>query len=173
MIPDLCTRWNGSELMDDPACDETKLLRTVAQFRTINLLVGRYRTLLTQTFLADMQRDPVRSYHAVDLGAGGCDIAVWLLRTARRRGLSLRVTALDADPRIVAFAQRQYGHEPGLTIRHGDLAELATICDADYLFMNHVLHHLRAAGLHTTARITSYHPGRLVLTGQAAGQMSS
>jgi hypothetical protein len=136
------SRWNGTELMDDPACDTGKLLRTLDQLRVINRLVGRYRTLLTRTVLADMERDPGRTYHFVDLGAGGCDIPVWLLGEAERRGLDLRVTALDGDPRIVEHARRTVGGRAGLEIRLGDLRDPRAFDACDYLFMNHVLHHL-------------------------------
>lgn len=133
--------------MDDPSCDERLLLRTLAQFRWMNLLVSRYRTILTRHVLRDMAREPGRSYHLVDLGAGGCDMAVWLLREAGRRGLRLRVTALDGDPRAVAFARRMAGATPNLTIACADIFALPSCGPADYLFSNHVAHHLPDAVL--------------------------
>ncbi|MGA1530650.1 MAG: methyltransferase domain-containing protein [Kiritimatiellia bacterium] len=135
-------RWPGPELMDDPACDEVLLLRTVDQFRSINRLVGRYRTVLKRLVLDDMARQPDRAYHFIDLGAGGCDIPVWLLGAARRRGLKLRVTALDGDERIVAHARRICAGVEGLEIHHAQLADLHRFGPVDYLYMNHVLHHL-------------------------------
>ena len=139
---DFSRRWTGSELMDDPACSKEKLLRTVDQFRLLNRLVSGYRGILGRQVLDDMARRPERECHLVDLGAGGCDIAVWLLGAARRRGLRLRVTALDGDPRLVRHALRQYGSVPGLDIREADLLSMGDHGPVDYIFTQHVLHHL-------------------------------
>jgi 2-polyprenyl-3-methyl-5-hydroxy-6-metoxy-1,4-benzoquinol methylase len=135
-------RWPGPELMDDPACNETLLLRTVDQFRSINRLVGRYQTVLNRLVLDDMAREPDRDYHFIDLGAGGCDIPVWLLGAARRRGFKLRITALDSDERIVAHARKTCAAVEGLDIQHAELADLHRFGPVDYIYMNHVLHHL-------------------------------
>jgi len=146
-------RWNGVELMDDPACDERLLRRTLGQFRLMNRLVSRYRHVLSRWVLRDMQRAPERAYHLVDVGAGGCDIALWLMAAARRRGLTLRITALDNDPRAVAFARERAGHIAGLDIRRGDLAALAVCGEVDYVFSNHVMHHLPDPVVYETMRL--------------------
>jgi 2-polyprenyl-3-methyl-5-hydroxy-6-metoxy-1,4-benzoquinol methylase len=153
-------RGSGPERMDDPACDETMLLRTVDQFASLNRRISRHRSILSRWVLDDMARaDPARAWHLVDLGAGGCDIAVWLLRTARRRGLRLKVTAIDADPRIVRHARRRCNAEPGLEILRADLHAMDGVGPVDYLFANHLLHHLPDADIpsilarmHATAR---------------------
>jgi 2-polyprenyl-3-methyl-5-hydroxy-6-metoxy-1,4-benzoquinol methylase len=140
---DFRTRWAGAERMDDPACDESALCRTVDQFASLNRLVSRYRSILSRWVLDDMRTTDVgRVWHLADLGAGGCDIPVWLLREARRRGLRLTVTAIDADPRIVRHARRIQGHELDLDIRFGNLIDIDALGPVDYLFANHVLHHL-------------------------------
>jgi 2-polyprenyl-3-methyl-5-hydroxy-6-metoxy-1,4-benzoquinol methylase len=140
--PDLSRRLRMLELMDMPGCDEERLLRTVRQFRLINGLVSRYRTLLREHVLADMAREPGRTHRLVDVGAGGCEIAVWLLREAKRCGIRLEVWAIDADRRIVQFAQERHGAVPGLTIREMDAFDLRQLGETDYVFSNHFLHHL-------------------------------
>ena len=82
MIPSLAQRVNLSEKMDDVNCCEERLLRTIRQFASINRFVSRYRTILRRWVLSDMLRDVTREYHLVDMGAGGCDIDVWLLDAA-------------------------------------------------------------------------------------------
>jgi SAM-dependent methyltransferase len=142
MLPDFTSRALISELMDNPNCDETRLLRTIRQFASINRLVARYRTILARWVLDDMQQFPEKEYHLVDMGAGGCDIDAWLLKSARKRGLNLRITACDLDPRIIAYARAEYGHLPGLEIRELDLLEGGFDEPVDYVFANHFLHHL-------------------------------
>lgn len=139
---DFRRRWSGIERMDEPACDEAALLRTIDQFVSLNRLISRYRSILSRWVLDDMRRtDAGRLWRLTDLGAGGCDIPVWLLREARRRGLRLTVTAIDADPRVVRHAHRIHADEPDLDIRCGDLIDMDALGPVDYLFANHVLHH--------------------------------
>lgn len=142
MLADFRTRAQVAELMDDPDCSEELLLRTIRQFASINYLVSRYRTVLKRWVLADMLREPERPYHLVDMGAGGCDIDAWLLRTTGQLGLDLRVTACDLDPRIANYARSTYSHVAGLTIREHDLLEDHFDEPVDYVFANHFLHHL-------------------------------
>jgi 2-polyprenyl-3-methyl-5-hydroxy-6-metoxy-1,4-benzoquinol methylase len=142
MLPDLSIRATLHEWMDEPDCDDILLLRTVRQFSSINRLVGRYRKILKETVLADMLNEPDREYHLVDMGAGGCDIDVWLLRAARKCGLKLRITACDIDERIIHYAQTTYGKEPGLIIQNRDLLSGPVPASVDYVFANHFLHHL-------------------------------
>jgi len=143
LLPDLSRRALLPELMDDPHCDADRLLRTVRQFALINRLVSRYRTILTDGVLDDMARDPGRAYHLVDVGAGGCDIGCWLLRRAQSRGLQLRMTAIDADSRITEDARRRCRGVEGLTILEGNLFDVIDGMSFDYVFANHLLHHLQ------------------------------
>lgn len=142
MAPDFSTRSTRTELMDDPDCSEVLLLQTLRQFSSINRLVSRYRTVLKRWILADMMQDSERSYHLVDMGAGACDIDAWLLQTAGRLGLKLRVTACDLDPRTIGYARTTYGHIEGLTVRQTDLLADRFDEPVDYVFANHFLHHL-------------------------------
>lgn len=143
LVPDLRHRAAGPELMDSPDCDEALLLRTIDQFRIINPLFSRCRTILDRWILQDMLRDPGREYHLADLGAGGLDISCWLLRAAARRGLRLRVTAIELDDRVYRRALQQVPARPGLVVVRGDvLRVLPELVDVDYAFCNHFLHHL-------------------------------
>jgi 2-polyprenyl-3-methyl-5-hydroxy-6-metoxy-1,4-benzoquinol methylase len=142
MLPDMTQRAHLSERMDDPDCSEKMLLRTIEQFTSVNLLVSRYRTILSRWVLKDMMRAPGKDYHLVDMGAGGCDIDAWLVKKARAIGLKLRITACDLDPRIADYARRKYGHIEGITIREHDLLRDHFDQPVDYVFANHFLHHL-------------------------------
>ena len=128
--------------MDDPACDEAMLLRTLQQFSSVNRLVARYRTILKRWVLADMQKEPEKLYHLVDMGAGGCDTDVWLLQEAKKRGLKLKVSACDIDPRTIEYARSTYGHILGLKVREVDLLADSFDESVDFVFANHFLHHL-------------------------------
>ncbi len=130
------------ETMERPDCSLTKLHRTLDQFRWINAWLSRYRYLLRRHVIGDMLRQPERVWRLLDLGAGGCDITVWLLREAARRGLRVTATALERDPRVVAYARAKHGSSLGLTITAGDALNPSCWEPADYVFANHFLHHL-------------------------------
>jgi 2-polyprenyl-3-methyl-5-hydroxy-6-metoxy-1,4-benzoquinol methylase len=153
VFPNMAARATIDELMDAPDCDEIRLLRTIRQFASINRLVARYRTILKREVLADMMLDPDREYHLVDMGAGGCDIDVWLLKAARKRGLKLRISACDIDSRIIQYARSTYGNTPGLDIRKADLLDDSFCEPVDYVFANHFLHHLTDAQITALLRL--------------------
>jgi SAM-dependent methyltransferase len=141
-FPDMRRRADLPELMDMPDSDPQRLRRTLAQFDLVNRYLSRSRHILKRFFVSRMMRDPKREYHLVDLGAGACETAVWLLRHCRRCGLQLRVTACDHDPRVVEYARGKYGGEPRLEIIEGDALDIAALAPFDFVFANHLLHHL-------------------------------
>ncbi len=152
MFPSLAQRDCATEQMDQPDCCEIKLLRTVRQFTSINRLVSRYRTILQRWVLNDMMGNRFRTYHFVDLGAGGCDIDAWLLKEASHRGLNLRITACDMDKRICNYAESNYAGTTGLTVRHMDVLKSLPDEPIDYVFANHFLHHLSNVEIQTLLR---------------------
>jgi len=143
-------RATESEQMDLQDSDESLLFNTLDQFHQINLLFSRVRGLLRRTILQDMQ--PGRSYHLLDLGAGACDIPVWLLQEAAKQGKSLRITAVDADPRVIDYAQTRYGEIEHLTVLQADALDLKAFAPFDYVFANHFLHHLSSEEAQTLLR---------------------
>lgn len=146
--PPLDRRSQMPEMMDIPCSDITMLENTLAHFRSINRYLARTRYILTQHVLSRMH--PKRLYHLVDLGAGACETAVWLLNRCRSLRLRLRITACDHDPRVIGFAAAKYGHTPGLDILRRDITDIGDLKRADFVFGSHLLHHLddeRIAGL--------------------------
>lgn len=139
---DFSRRADRTERMDDPDAPLEQLEKTLQQFAVLNRLVSRYRSLIRRVLLKPMRAERNRPYHLIDLGAGGGDIAVWCLRAAARYGVDLRVTALDPDPRCVAFMEKQWKGRSGLSIVQGDAATLANLSPVDAIFGHHVLHHL-------------------------------
>jgi 2-polyprenyl-3-methyl-5-hydroxy-6-metoxy-1,4-benzoquinol methylase len=141
-FPDLRTRSEGTELMDSPDTDLDKLITTVRQFKLFNGLLSASRGLILDNFFSIMTRDPGRLYTLLDIGAGGCDIALWAVEEAQRRGLRLRATALEKDSRIVDFARNEVGDREGIEVVQGDALELSKLGKFDFIFSNHFLHHL-------------------------------
>ncbi len=141
-FPDMRIRSIRKELMDTPDVDTDALRNTVRQFAIFNAVLSASRSLIRSTFFPIMKRAPDRTYSMLDIGAGGCDIALWAVREARRRGLSLRVTALEKNPRIIGFAAEAIKGEPQVGVVEGDALELGRLGVHDFVFSNHFLHHL-------------------------------
>jgi len=142
-FPELRRRnTTDNERMDRADADPDRLRRTIRQFRWINFLFSASRALLREHIFSMMIRDPARSYTLLDVGAGGCDIAVWAAREARKRGLKLNITALDNDPRILPVAYRAVRDYPEIRILEGNALDLEQRESFDFIFSNHFLHHL-------------------------------
>mgnify|MGYP001813988826 CR=1 FL=1 len=143
--PDLSVRADEPELMDDPTSSEEHLRRTLAQFAAINRYLTPCHRLLARCVLSTLRDEPGRTWTLLDVGAGGGDVARWMDRQAARRGLRLRTTCLDHDPRVAAFARERSQHLQDVEVLQADVEVLA---DAerqwDFVFANHFLHHLPA-----------------------------
>ena len=143
IVPDMRRRnMTDKEIMDRADADPEQLHRTLRQFHWINYLFSASRTLLREHFFSMMVQDPTRRYTLLDVGAGGCDIAVWAAREARNRGLKLNISALDNDPRILPVAYRATRDYPEIRILEGNALDLSRQGSFDFIFSNHFLHHL-------------------------------
>ena len=131
-----------AEEMDQPDCSEALLCRTLAQFEAVNRIVARYRTVLRQCVLSDLARHASHTCHLVDLGAGGCDIDRWLIDCCRRRGWKLQITAVEHDPRALRYARAANRDYPEIQLCEADVLDARNLVGADYVFANHLLHHL-------------------------------
>ncbi|TVQ36862.1 MAG: methyltransferase domain-containing protein [Spirochaetaceae bacterium] len=136
-------RLQAGELMDDPASDRRLLERTLTQLELINRLLSRARALLRRYVIDDMRARGARRATVLDVGAGGGDIALWLVRQAAHFGLQLRTTCLDRDERVVEFARRRLRGEQAVEVVHGSALEITG--QWDYVLCNHFLHHLDEA----------------------------
>lgn len=136
---------NLAERMDDPHCDLDELNRTYAQFGAVNGLVAGWRQVYRQYLRPRLSS--TRPNTVLDIGCGGGDVPRALIGWAARDGFTLRITAIDADARAIAFAQAQLPVS-GLHFRQtmsGDL--VAEGQQFDLITSNHLLHHLSAPEL--------------------------
>ena len=142
-FPDLRGRnTSDKEMLERADVDPNLAQRTIRQFKLINSLVSGSGRLMRKYFFPAMERNPDRVYTLLDIGAGGCDIAIGAVREARRRGLQLRITALDNDPRTLSIAYQAIRDYPEIRIVVGDARELYRLGPFDFVFSNHLLHHL-------------------------------
>lgn len=142
-FPDMRLRnISDKEKLELPDADAHLSRRTIRQFKLINTLFSGSRRLMRQHFFLLMEQNPERLYTLLDVGAGGCDLAIWAVREARHRGLKLNITALDNDKRTLPIARQAIRDYPEIRIVAGDALELSRLGSFDFVFSNHLLHHL-------------------------------
>ncbi|HWK77934.1 MULTISPECIES: methyltransferase domain-containing protein [unclassified Microbacterium] len=143
MTPDLSARAvDARELMDDPDCDLRMLERTYEQFPLVNTMVSRWHSVYRRDIRPRARRKPLR---LLDVGAGGGDVSRALAAWARRDGLQVAVTALDADDRAIRWARERGG---GVSYRCAHTSSLVAAGERfDAVVSNHLLHHLTGSEL--------------------------
>src|SRR6266581_3816517 len=142
-FPDMHLRNTSEKEQMELADADLKLIRrTIRQFKLINYLLSASSRLLREHFFSIMEQDPQRIYTLLDVGAGGCDIAIRAVREARQRGLRLNITALDNDARLLPVAYQATRDYPEIRIIEGNALDLSRLGSFDFVFSNHFMHHL-------------------------------
>lgn len=139
---DLGKRSDKLELMDDPECDTVKLIRTVQQFKVINPLFSGAQKLIKRHFLKQLKSGTKKAYTFVDLGAGGCDIALWVSSWCRKRDINIKIICIENDLKIVPYAQEQIASHDDITLLDVSAFDIPRDSEYDFIYSNHFLHHL-------------------------------
>ena len=151
---------DARELLDAPAppSDLEESLRDVAR---LNRFFGGAWMIRAQVarLLDGIPAD--RTVTILDVGTGGADLPIALVRWARGSGRRIRVLALDRNDQVLAIARRFASQYPEIVFLHGDGRRLPMKTNAvDVALVSLTLHHLEpseAAGLlaelHRAARI--------------------
>lgn len=90
--------------MDDLTFDDEGLDRTLRQLRHVNRYLGGHRAL-RRAVTPLLRWWSHGTLTVLDLGSGLCDHTVELMEWGRRHGVSLDVTAVDANPAVVEVAR--------------------------------------------------------------------
>ena len=134
-------RASAREIMDDPECDEKKLIETVKQFRIINRLFSSSRRLIKAHLLPLMNPGRPEPYTLLEIGAGGCDTALWLADHCRKKSIRITISCLDNDPRIAAYARGKVAGRENVGMVERSVFDLPSLGEFDFVFSNHFLHH--------------------------------
>jgi 2-polyprenyl-3-methyl-5-hydroxy-6-metoxy-1,4-benzoquinol methylase len=159
-IPDMSARVFMPEIMDDTTGPEDELFRTLGQFRTVNRLFSRIRTLVKRYLLPHMARQGNREIVCADIGAGGGDFALWFTKFCSSRGIKVKMLCIDQDPRVVRYARQAcQGHDDIVVYEASAFSVDSINGPIDYIFSNHFLHHIGSGEIpdllrkiHDTAR---------------------
>jgi 2-polyprenyl-3-methyl-5-hydroxy-6-metoxy-1,4-benzoquinol methylase len=139
----LTRRATDDELVDTLPLSEREVRSTLRWLQLTNRYFGGTRTILRHlaAWSADWPID--RAMHLLDVGTGAADIPAAIVWWARRRGLPIRVTAIDSAPHIAAAARAAVRDVPEIAVEQRDLFELAdTDRRFDIVTASLFLHHV-------------------------------
>ena len=145
--------------MDEPDCDPVRLRNTYAQFARVNRWLSGWRKVFER--LLEPRLTPGASL--LDIGCGGGDLARSLRRWSMAAGSPLEITAVDPDPRALAFAAQRTapGEISYLQLTAEELLERGG--RFDFVVSNHLIHHLEESRLHAFLEASERLGRRLVV----------
>lgn len=101
-MADFGERANGVEMMDDFSIVDERLEKGLRDLTKINRWLGGYRSITRNLASA---ADGKNELTVLDLGTGIADLPAHLVRWADRRGVTCRVTGVDANAATVSQAR--------------------------------------------------------------------
>ena len=109
------------ELMDDLDAGGEIIDQTLRELETVNrLLGGNHVTIngLDKLLGNHSKTDPIV---IADLGCGGGDIMILVAKWARKKGYSVELKGYDANPNIIAYAERNCADYPEISFYTEDI----------------------------------------------------
>jgi 2-polyprenyl-3-methyl-5-hydroxy-6-metoxy-1,4-benzoquinol methylase len=133
----------GDELMDTLPLSEAETRSTLRWLQLTNRYFGGTGTILRHLAKWTAEWPTDRTLHLLDVGTGAADIPAAVVAWARRRGIPVRVTAIDSAPPIAAAARAAVRDVPEIVVEQLDLFELAaTDRRFDVVTASLLLHHI-------------------------------
>ena len=111
------------ELLDGPL-PASDLKATLDDLDRLNTWFGGYALTLTRIRRVARRLPPAQRLVVVDVGGGRGDLAVRIVRWARRVGRPVQVIVLDRDPSMLALARRRTLRYPEIVLVCGDATAL-------------------------------------------------
>jgi 2-polyprenyl-3-methyl-5-hydroxy-6-metoxy-1,4-benzoquinol methylase len=129
------------EMMDLPGNPPHVLAEDLRNLQTINRYLGAYRGPLR--YLEQLVgKETSRGFSMIDVGTGGGDIPVAVVRWAKRKRIPVKVVGLDPDPVTAETARQQTRDFPEISIVRADAFRLPfSPSSFDFVFTSQVLHH--------------------------------
>jgi len=139
----LTTEW-----LDLGGATYPEVVDDMLQIRWFNRYCGGARALLTHLDRLIEQDGPASSLSLLDVATGSADLPLRIVRWAARRGLDVRIAALDRHPEVLRFARAETRTFPQVGLIQADARDLPVRrASCDYALSSLFLHQLdEAAG---------------------------
>jgi SAM-dependent methyltransferase len=147
---------DARERLDGPLPADERVA-TLDDLDRLNAWFGGYALTLSRIRRALAVAPAGRALRVIDVGGGRGDLAVAIVREARRRGRPVRVLVVDADAPTLALARRRTAGYPEIALVRADAGALPLREDAaDVAVTALTLHHLdHAAAAASVAAMAS------------------
>ncbi|WP_139925431.1 methyltransferase domain-containing protein [Hymenobacter sp. DG01] len=120
-MPDFRVRATEEELMDDLTLASEELRQNLDELETINTWLGGYAPVLDALDRLRPHFPAGRALRLADLGSGGGDTLRQVARWARRRGVAVELTGLDANPFMLEYAATRSAAYPEISYQQADI----------------------------------------------------
>lgn len=110
-------RSSGLEIMDDLGCGGAVLEQTLRELEFINKWLGGNNITIHALNHLLRNHDLEREISIVDLGCGGGDMLRIIADWGARNNVRLKLSGIDANPNVVAFARRNVPELPPETFQ--------------------------------------------------------
>ncbi len=114
-------RAPGPELMDDLTLASDDLRRNLDELEVINTWLGGYRPVLDALARLRARFPAGRPLRVADLGSGGGDTLRHIARWARKNGVAVELTGIDANPFMLDYAGAKSQEYPEITYQQFDI----------------------------------------------------
>ncbi len=117
----LATRATAPELMDDLTLASDELRQNLDELETINTWLGGYRPVLAALVRLRPRFPAGRPLRLADLGSGGGDTLRHVAAWARRLGVPVALTGIDANEFMLTYARAKSQRYPEISYRQVDI----------------------------------------------------
>lgn len=126
-MPDLAARSDETEIMDNLSCAGAVVDQTLRELEVINRWLGGNQVTINALDHLLQQQRPLQAQPLIiaDLGCGGGDMLRLIYRWAVRRGITVTLVGIDANPHIIEFARENLRDVPGVTLLAEDVFSAA------------------------------------------------
>ncbi|MFC6222773.1 methyltransferase domain-containing protein [Hymenobacter artigasi] len=117
----LSERASGPELMDDLTLANDALRQNLDELETINTWLGGYAPVLNALQRLKSRFPTGRPLRLADLGSGGGDTLRHIARWARKNGVTVELTGIDANAFMLEYATAKSREYPEISYRQFDI----------------------------------------------------
>jgi 2-polyprenyl-3-methyl-5-hydroxy-6-metoxy-1,4-benzoquinol methylase len=139
---DLSMRSTQQEELDDDTTDLATYQRCISELAVVNRITFTHRPTLRWLAQATRTLPAGQSFSVLDVGYGDGDLLRAIARWARRRGLMVQLSGIDANPRSAVVAREATPADMIIDYQTCDVFSYAPTEPPDFIVSSQLTHHL-------------------------------
>jgi len=113
-----------AELLDLDEAPFDEVRKSLKDVRRVNRYLSGYRVLLEQVGDFFSRQEKSRPFTVIDLATGSADQPLALLKYAQSLGVDMRITAVDINGKMLAYASEETARHPEIKLVQADILSL-------------------------------------------------